>query len=209
MQLCKIIQANSYLRPPRFQTPQNLSNFQNFVQNKLKMRQIIKSNKYQAITSIYILLTFVNCILTMYIGSRVFDIIDDILMLIYIIEVLFRLIGFGPIEFFQHHLNTLDIILVIAGLFFELAPQSIVPRNADVIIKMFRIFRITILIKLIAEYFHLEYKSEVYVKLIELINQIGMIVPIVFKFFPLYMISFYFLGTFGLQIFCKEANIKP
>lgn len=106
-------------------------------------------------------------------------------------------------------MNTFDLIVVIVGFFFEIAPQNIVPRNADVIIKMFRIFRITILIKLIAEYFHFEYKSEVYIKLIELINQIAMIVPIVLKFFPLYMLSFYFLGVVGIQAFCYETEIKP
>jgi hypothetical protein len=66
MQLCKIIQSNNYLWPPRFKVPEKLARFQNLVDNKLKFRAILTSNKYQAIVSILILFTFVNCIITLY-----------------------------------------------------------------------------------------------------------------------------------------------
>lgn len=37
----------------------------------------------------------------------------------------------------------------------------------------------------------------------------GLIIPIVLKFFPLYMISFYFLGVIGVQIFWYQTEIDP
>lgn len=42
------------------------------------------------------MLSFINCILTMYLESNVFDIIDDVIIIIIVIEIGFRLIGLGP-----------------------------------------------------------------------------------------------------------------
>lgn len=68
---------------------------------------------------------------------------------------------------------------------------------------MTRIFRITIVIKLIEEKNKL--RSEIYIKATRLVSQMAIIIPIVLKFFPLYMISYYILGIIGMQIFRKEA----
>ena len=74
---------------------------------------------------------------------------------------------------------------------------------------MFRIFRVALLIRYITSTWKISYRSEIYLKLIKLINQLGLIIPIVFKFFPFYMISFYFLGVLGVQIFWYQTDIKP
>lgn len=155
------------------------------------------------------MLTFVNCILTIYIESDVFDIIDDVIMMIIVVEVMFKFIGLGPEIFLNSTMNILDLFVVVAGLVFELAPREIVPRNMAVFIKMLRIFRITLLIRYITSCFKINYKSEVYLKLTKLINQMGLIIPIVLKFFPLYMISFYFLGAVGVQIFRYQTDMSP
>ena len=74
---------------------------------------------------------------------------------------------------------------------------------------MFRIFRIALLIRYFTSTLKISYKSEIYIKLAKLVNQIGLIIPIVLKFFPFYMISFYFLGAIGVQIFWKQTDIAP
>jgi hypothetical protein len=97
MQLCKIIQSNNYLWPPLFKIPEKLEKFQNFVDNRLKFRAILTSNKYQATIALLILFTFINCILTLYLTSYpIFDILDNLLMIFFVLEVTFRLIGLGP-----------------------------------------------------------------------------------------------------------------
>ena len=209
MQLCKIIQSKNYLRPPRYKLWKRLTPFQNFVNNTLGLKDFIKSTKFQILVAIFVVLSFVNCILTMYVDSDVFDIIDDVTMIIIVIEVFFKFVGLGPELFFNSILNILDLIVVVLGLIFELAPRELVPRNIAVFIKMLRIFRITLLIRYITSCFNIAYKSEVYIKLTKLINQMGIIIPIVFKFFPLYMICFYFLGAIGVQIFWYQTEITP
>lgn len=94
--------------------------------------------------------------------------------------------------------------IAVVGLFLELAPENIIPRNSSVLIKMLRTFRVTLLINLIGDWFNLSYKSPIYVKFTEMINQITLIFPVVLKFFPLYMLSYYFLGVLGVQIFRRD-----
>lgn len=96
MQLCKIIQSKKYLRPPRFNLWKKLSSFQNLIDNRLKLKTLIKSKLFQTVTAALILFTCVNCILTIYLSNTVFTIIDDILMIIFVIEVMFKLVGLGP-----------------------------------------------------------------------------------------------------------------
>lgn len=71
---------------------------------------------------------------------------------------------------------------------------------------MTRIFRITVLVKLISEKNKL--KSEIYIKATRLVSQIAIIIPIVLKFFPLFMITYYILGVMGMQIFRKSGIIN-
>lgn len=139
----------------------------------------------------------------------IFDIIDDVVMVLILVENVFKLIGLGPEVFFSSYLNIIDLLVALVSLFFELTPRSLTPRNAAVFAKMFRIFRITMLIRYFSKCFSITYKSEIYQKLVLLINQIALLFPIIVKFFPLYMISYYFLGVIGVQAFWYQTDIKP
>lgn len=66
---------------------------------------------------------------------------------------------------------------------------------------MMRVFRITIIVQIISEIFDVSFKNKIFLKFAKLMNQMIIIVPIILKFFPLYMITFYFLGVIGVQIF--------
>ena len=88
----------------------------------------------------------------------------------------------------------------------EIAPSSFVPNNSDILFKMTRIFRITMLVKLMNKTKSLSMRSDVYLKSKKLISQMAIIIPIVLKFFPLYLISYYALGVLGMQIFRKETT---
>lgn len=123
MQICKIIQSKKYLKPPRYNLWRRLNTFQSFVDNKLKLRKIISSKYFTIFTALFIVLTFINCILTMYVRTVVFDVIDDVLMMVYITEVLFRFIGLGPLDFFSRNWNYFDLLICILGFFLEVAPQ--------------------------------------------------------------------------------------
>jgi hypothetical protein len=96
----------------------------------------------------------------------------------------------------------LDFILIFIGLLLEVAPREIIPHNSDQLFKITRLFRVTSLVKFIFDQSRLE--SETYTKATRLISQMAIIIPIVLKFFPLYMISYYVLGVIGMQVFRSD-----
>lgn len=85
MQLCKIIQSKSYLRPPRYKVWKRFAAAQSLFDRKLGLKDIILSSKFQIVAVIFIILSFINCILTMYVDSNVFDVIDDVIMVVIVI----------------------------------------------------------------------------------------------------------------------------
>lgn len=209
MQLCKIIQSKNYLRPPRYRIWKRLAPFQSFVHDTLGLKDFIKSTKFQLMVAIFVVISFVNCILTMYVENNLFDIIDDVIMIIIVIEIVFKFVGLGPELYFNSILNIVDLVVVVVGIFLETAPVDIIPRNAGVFIKMFRIFRISLLVRYFTGCCNITYQSELFIKLARLFNQLAIVIPIVLKFFPLYMITFYFLGAVGVQIFWRQTDILP
>lgn len=152
------------------------------------------------------MVTFVNCALSLYTHIRVFDVIDDILIIFYVIEIVVKIVGLGPENFFKDPWNNLDFVIIFVGLILECIPQEYVARNSDELFKMARIFRITILIKLISDKTKLN--SEIYIKSTRLISQMAIIIPIVLKFFPLYMVCYYVLGVMGMLIFRQSGIVN-
>lgn len=142
--------------------------------------------------------------LDIYAHHRVFDIIDDINMILMIILTAFKLLAEGPEIFFNNYLDIFDLIILLIALFFEIAPSSINPRNAAIIAKMFRIYKINQIFDFISERFRLN--SNIYEKFSQLVTHIGLLFPILLKFFPLYLISFYAIGVLGTQIFSYHIN---
>ncbi len=92
-------------------------------------------------------------------------------------------------------------MLVMIILVIEICPDSTVPHNSDVIIKMFRIFRITTLIKLFrgeTQKPNQQDRDSIYSKARRLMGQTAIIIPIILKFFPLFLIILYYLGVLGM-----------
>ena len=73
---------------------------------------------------------------------------------------------------------------------------------------MGRIFRVALLFSLIKDRKKITIKNNIYIKAKKLISQTAIILPIVIRFFPLYMISYYILGVIGMQIFDRD-NTDP
>lgn len=157
--------------------------------------------------SILILITFFNSIMEMYTDIQAFSILDDILLVFYIAEVFLRMVALGLNDFFQKNWNIIDFIAVTLCLILQISTSDHVTDSISVILKMVRIFRITILMNIISDFLKISFNNKVFTKLSELMNQIAIIIPIIIKMLPLYLFSFYFLGVLGLQIFGHDTEI--
>ncbi len=67
----------------------------------------------------------------------------------FVVDMILRIVGIGPEEFFLDKWNKLDFALVLIILIVELFPDHLLPFNADVLLKMTRAFRVTTTIKLV------------------------------------------------------------
>lgn len=78
---------------------------------------------------------------------------------------------------------------------------------------MTRIFRITTLIKLLKTDSHKyslnEMDHSIYNKIRQLLGQTAIIIPIVVKFFPFFLITYYLLGVIGMEIFFYAEQTAP
>lgn len=128
-----------------------------------------------------------------------FSVIDDVLILLFVVEIFIKIAGLGIESFFADPWNKLDFLLVMVSLILEVLPQQYTPHNSDVLLKMARVFRIAILLKSIPS--HKKFNDGIYMKVSRLISQIAIIIPILLRFLPIYMIALYLLGTTAMQIF--------
>jgi hypothetical protein len=70
----------------------------------------------------------------------------------------------------------------------------------DVLVKMFRIYRISDLFKLLSKNTNLRLSNSVYRKFKQLVSQTAIMIPIlIVRFFPLFLIFYYFLGIIGME----------
>lgn len=141
--------ANSSMLPPKFHDWNRWLQFRRIINETFKLKQIINSDKFKFAIGMMILFTTVNSLLSIYSPYHVFDVFDDILILFYVFEIVIKIIGLGPENFFKDPWNKLDFALITIGLILELAPTSIVPHNSDQLFKITRLFRVTGLFKLI------------------------------------------------------------
>ena len=122
--------------------------------------------------------------------------IDDVLVWVFVVELAFRIIAIGPENFFADRWNNLDSLLVVLGTAFFFIPGDI---NISSLARMGRIFRIASLVRIISHSnFINNFKLPFFEKLKVLFQIILEIIPIILKFMPLFMFSFYVFGIIGM-----------
>lgn len=95
MQLCKILQADSSMLPPAFHDWKRWSKFQRNINSIFGLRKLVLSNTFKVVSGLIIALTFINGILSLYTTFKIFDIIDDFMIFLYIIEIFMKMMGLG------------------------------------------------------------------------------------------------------------------
>lgn len=100
------------MSPPKHRYWKKLTHFEALLEKKFKLRTIVKSEKMALFDAAFSLFIFINCILNIYVNSRVFDVIDDVIMVLLMILVSFKIIATGPETFFNNFMDVFDILLL-------------------------------------------------------------------------------------------------
>jgi hypothetical protein len=137
--------------------------------------------------------------------------LDDVFQALFMLDIFLRFIGLGYENFFKDKWNHVDFWLVTIIFFLTVIPTDKIPHNSDVIIKMFRIFRITTLIKLFTgdTVKFIDDQDTIYARARRLMGQTAIIIPIILKFSPIFLLVSYYLGILGMELFHYAEQVPP
>lgn len=117
------MQEKTSMLPPLFSDWGRWMLFRATINEFFKFKTIIRTKAFKICNSILIVFCFINSMIAIYTSYEVFNVIDDVLILIFCVELFVKIIGLGVESFFIDPWNKLDFIIITLGLVFELLPQ--------------------------------------------------------------------------------------
>lgn len=105
------------MMPPQFNDWKLWIQFRENIIKLTSIDEIVKTWVYQFISNLIVILTFFNCIAYIITLNSVLAVIDNVLLWIFVIEIIIRIVGLGPQNFFEDKWNRLDFILIVIILF--------------------------------------------------------------------------------------------
>lgn len=115
MQLGRILQQNSNLRPPVISDYASWIKFRNYLNENFKLKELIETTTYKLILSIVIILAFVNAAFCLFTNKPTYLIIDQVFINIFFLELLLTIIAIGPENYFNRLFSATDFVLVMIG----------------------------------------------------------------------------------------------
>jgi voltage-gated sodium channel len=165
----------------------------------LRLKTIVKHWAFELAVALIIILSFINAIFFMYRYTPLLETFDNIFIWIFFVELIIRIVAYGPEMFFMDRWNNVDTFLVAVGLIFFFVPNN---SNADGVVRMSRIFRLASLLRLISHSsFMRDVNFEVGHKIKNIFAILLEIMPIILKFMHLFAFFFYIYVIFGMEIF--------
>ena len=95
MHLCKILQAKTSFLPPKFHDWERWILFRRVINEIFYFKKIVKSKPFKIANSLLILFAFINSILALYLNILAFNLIDDVITYIFVVELFVKIIGVG------------------------------------------------------------------------------------------------------------------
>lgn len=145
--------------------------------------------------SLFALFGVINSFFCLYSGNSTFLLIDDIVSYLFLVDIFIRVIGDGPENYFNKEWNTMDMSVILIGLLFTITSVSTV---FPPLLKILRIYRISALAKLLFQNKFIQIEFELLQKFKNLFQKIIIILPIIIRFVPLFLIFYYILGIVGM-----------
>lgn len=113
MQIIKIMHSHPSLSPPIFDDWKPWITFRAYINRKYGLKDHINSIKFKIIGSIVILFAVINCLLNMYLKYQIFEVIDNVIAILFIFELIMKMVALGPENYFKDPWNKLDFYLII------------------------------------------------------------------------------------------------
>lgn len=113
------------------------------------------------------------------------------------------MIAIGPQNFFNQLFSSIDFGVVVLGFVLQFVDEL---TNQDALLRTFRIYRINFLLEAVANNKYWSFEIPIYKLLQNLFLRMAVILPIINKFTPLFLITYYVLGVIGMEIFFEAQK---
>ena len=119
MQLGRILQENSNLRPPPLSDWEWWVSFRRYVQREWSIKQKMQSTCYRLMAALLVLLGFVNAVLFLSSNGEGFRVVDLIFTNLFVLELTLELVAVGPENYFSETLSGVDFFMTVLGFFIQ------------------------------------------------------------------------------------------
>ena len=151
------------------------------------------------ILSLFALAGVINSFLFLYLADNsACSIINTILSYLFLLDIFIRILGNGPENYVHGEWNLIDMSSIILSFIFTIGLEE---RVYSSLMKIMRIYRVNFLLTGFSLTLPQKFKR--------LLGTIIIIIPIIARFIPLFMIIYYFLGILGMEIFYDTSRLPP
>lgn len=137
----------------------------------------------------------INSLICLYVDSSTANSINSALSYLLLLDIVIRIIGEGPENYFNGEWNSLDFSLIMLSLLFNSISSS---STYSSLFKVFRSYRIFPLMKEVLQNQCLWIEFDLLEKFKKLLGTVIIILPLIARFFPLFIVVYYILGIAGL-----------
>jgi hypothetical protein len=96
MQLGRILQQNSNLRPPIMSDRPSWINFRQWINNHLKLKDIFQSTAFKLINAVLVIVSCVMALCNLFIDNNTYEVIDMVFINWFFLILGLNLIAIGP-----------------------------------------------------------------------------------------------------------------
>lgn len=128
---------------------------------------------------------------------------------LFLVDVLLRVAGEGLENYLMGEWNLLDLGLITISFLFCVVLQS---HTFSGLLKLVRIFRVYPLLKTVFQNDFLNVEFDMLEKFKRLLGTVIIILPLTFRFIPLFLIVYYLLGIAGMELFydlTRQDSLTP
>lgn len=183
--------------------------FRQWLKEKFYVKRIVKSNVFEVIIIMVILLNFIIIMISFFQTVTGYETIEIVLLSFYTFEGVLRFFGEGPEKFVSDERNWVDVALLILS-FALLGGSDDTSVTVRKIARLIRLFRLNRIVRIFwrNEFFRKQiYLNSYYRKLRLLFNQLYICTIIGMKMFPLFMTVFYAMSIIGMERFDNRFGV--
>lgn len=172
----------------------------------MSLKKMVGSWGFRMLSALLALSSFINAVAFLEFDLSFTAHLDTAFVNLLMVELIFRIVAVGPERYFKESFSGADFIIVILGFilqfFWGLTDQ-------DALLRTFRIFRASFILEQLTSNRCWKFKLPLYDNLQNLFKHMVTILPIIMKFLPLYLLTYYVLGVLGMEIFYEAYQLEP